>query len=66
MIAGQSSGSVTSRSVSQRVAPRSSAACSTSGLSAASRARTTTVTYEIEKVMCASMIVVSESCSRSA
>ena len=39
------------------------AASSTSRLIAASRARTTTVTYEIENVMCASTIVVSESSS---
>ena len=42
--AGHSAGSTTSRSVCSRVAPRSIAACSTSGCSDASRARTTTVT----------------------
>ena len=63
MIAGHSAGSVTSRKVCQRVAPRSIDASSTWRPKAASRARTTTVTYEIENVMCARMIVVSESWS---
>ncbi len=44
MIAGHSAGSVTSRNVCQRVAPRSIEASSTWRSSAASRARTTTVT----------------------
>ena len=43
-IAGHSAGSTTSHTVWIREAPRSIAACSTSGCSAASRARTTTVT----------------------
>jgi hypothetical protein len=43
-IAGQSSGSVTSLKVCQRVAPRSSAAFSISTPMEASRPRTTTVT----------------------
>ena len=43
-IAGHSSGRVTSQNVWMRVAPRSSAAFSTSGPSEASRPRTTTVT----------------------
>src|SRR3954447_22758567 len=60
-IAGQSAGSVTSRSAPSRVAPRSIAASSCSRLSAASRARTTTVTYEIENVICASITVSSDS-----
>ena len=62
-MAGHSSGSVTSRNVCQRVAPRSSAAFSTSCPIEAKRPRTTTVTYEIENVMWPRMIVVSESCS---
>src|SRR4051794_9326795 len=56
-IAGQSAGSVTSRSEPSRVAPRSIAASSCSRFRAASRARTTTVTYEIENVICASITV---------
>ena len=60
-MAGHSAGRTTSRKVFMRVAPRSSAACSTSGFSEASRARTTTVTYEIENVMWAMMIVISDS-----
>ena len=61
MIAGHSSGSVTSRSVWIRVAPRSSAASSTSWCIDASRARTITVTKEIEKVMWAIITVPSDS-----
>jgi hypothetical protein len=60
-IAGHSAGSVIRRNVSSRVAPRSIAASSTSCPRAASRARTTTVTYEIENVMWPRMIVVSDS-----
>ena len=60
-IAGYSAGSVTSLSAPSSVAPRSIAASSTSRLSSDSRARTITVTYEMENVMWPRMIVFSES-----
>ena len=50
-IAGYSAGSVTSRRAPSSVAPRSMAASSTSRLSRERRARTITVTYEMENVM---------------
>ena len=60
-IAGYSAGSVTSRSAPSSVAPRSIAASSTSRLSSERRARTITVTYEMENVMWPRMTVCVES-----
>src|SRR3954454_632402 len=60
-IAGYNAGSVTSRNAPSSVAPRSIAASSTSRLSSDSRARTITVTYEMENVMWPRMTVCVES-----